>query len=364
MGSLYVIASVFLFLYSYTQVDLSLTLSRMSVFQTLEKTFQYVGWYQRPLATALFILLVVLFFSLYWAALRRKNLQIWKIIIPMAVILLFSYPAFSYDIFNYMFDAKTVLVYHKLPYSVIPLAFSGVEPWLSFMRWTHIPSVFSPFWILLTLPFYLLGFGYFLGILWSFKLLAVVAYLATSFFIYKILADLDREHAVRGVAVFALNPLVIFESLVSAHNDIVMMAFAMGSYYAYIHRKRLASFVVLSASIATKIMTVSLVPVFLAGWQRTWALGATLIGFVAFLLVTGREIQPWYMIWFLPWVALLPRAKRLTMISIGVSMGFLLRYAPYLYTGGYNPPVPAVEAWLVIIPTALAVGFLFGKKLL
>jgi len=350
MVKLYVVASFLLFLFSYTQVDLSLTLSRNSIFQTIEKSFQYVGFYQRPLSTALFITLVLIFFILYVLAIKIKKLPIWKIIIPVSIILVFSYPAFSYDIFNYMFDAKTVLVYHKLPYAVLPLEFSGVEPWLSFMHWTHIPSVFMPFWILLSLPAYLLGFGYFLGILWSFKAVMAAAYLVTAWYIWKILSDLDPEHAVRGTAIFALNPLVIFETLVSGHFDMVMMAFAVVSFYYYLHKKRLFSFVLLSMSAATKIMTISLIPLFLLGWQRVLTPLFMLAGSAAFILITGREILPWYLLWFIPWYALLPRRKWLTTLGTAASLGFLLSYAPFLYFGDYNPPVPTLKLWLTLTP--------------
>lgn len=257
--------------------------------------------------------------------------------------------------------AKTVLVYHKIPYTVIPLQFTGVEPWLSFMHWTHIPSVFSPFWILLTLPFYLLGFGYFLGIMWSFKLIAALGYIAASWCIWKILTRLDPGNAVRGTAIFALNPLVIFESLVSGHNDIVMMALAVGAFYLYLQKKSLLSFVLLASSAATKVMTISLVPLFILGWRRTWALIGMIVGFVGFLVLTRREIQPWYMIWFIPWIALLPRLKWLTVIGIGLSLGYTLRYVPFLYTGGYAAPVPLIENWVVIVPALLSLLWAFAR---
>src|SRR5690349_15534332 len=88
-----------LFLFSYTQVDLSLTLSQSSIIQTIEKGFQYVGYYQRPLATALFCGLLVLLFALYagtiMVSIRQKitQSQMWKIVLAISGILLFSYPA-------------------------------------------------------------------------------------------------------------------------------------------------------------------------------------------------------------------------------------------------------------------------------
>jgi hypothetical protein len=261
-----------------------------------------------------------------------------------------------------MFDAKTVLVYHKIPYMVSPLQFSGVEPWLSFMHWTHIPSTFMPFWITLSLPAYLLGFGYFLGILWSFKAFMAAAYLVTAWFIWKILNRLEPGQALRGAAIFALNPLVIFETLVSGHFDIVMMAFAVVSFFFYLQKKRLLSFIFLSFSAATKIMTISLLPLFLAGWQRKWSIAATAAGFAAFIFITKREILPWYLIWFIPWYALTPKIKWLTTLGTGASLGFLLSYAPFLYYGDYNPPVPALKSWIILTPIVLSICLVVMHK--
>lgn len=364
---LWIGAAALLFLYSYTQVDLSLTLSRLSIYQTVEKFFQHIGYYQRPLSTGIFAGLVVIFFGLYeWtlSGIRLGTLTLhglWRIVVGVAVILIFSYPAFSYDIFNYMFDAKTVLVYHKIPYMVRPLQFAGVEPWLSFMHWTHIPSTFMPFWILLTLPAYLAGMGYFLGILWSFKALMVAGYMVTSLFIWKILKKLDPDHAVYGMAIFALNPLVIFETLVSGHYDVVMMAFAVISFYLYIQKKRLLSFVFLAFSAATKIMTITLVPLFVAGWQRKWSIVVTTVGFAIFIFITKREILPWYMIWFIPWYALVPRTAWLKTLGTAISLGYLLSYAPFLYFGDYNPPVPTVKMWLTLTPIAMSLLWIIAK---
>ncbi len=360
----YFFGAIALFLFSYTQVDLSLTLSRSSIYQTIEKVFQHIGYYNRPLATGIFVGLVALFFAFYYWALRAKLAapEFRNIVLAVSVILIFSYPAFSYDIFNYMFDAKTVLVYHKIPYSVIPLQFSGVEPWLSFMHWTHIPSTFMPFWILISLPAYILGFGYFLAILWSFKALMAAGYIVTTWFIWKILSKLDSGQAVRGAAVFALNPLVIFETLVSGHYDIIMMAFAMISFFLYHNKKRLLSFVFLAFSVATKIMTITLIPLFLVGWQRKWSIWLMAVGFIFFIFITKREILPWYLIWFIPWYSLTPKIKWLTMAGSGASLGFLLSYAPFLYFGDYNPPVPMLKLWITTIPVIISliwIGYRF-----
>ncbi|MCX6792159.1 MAG: glycosyltransferase 87 family protein [Candidatus Gottesmanbacteria bacterium] len=364
----YSLASIALFLFSYTQVDLSLTLSRVNIYQFLEKGFQYIGYFDRPISTTLYLILVVVFFLLYGfflTAVRKKTVSVsmfWRTVGIMTAILIFSYPAFSYDFFNYMFTAKTVLLYHKNPYTVIPLQFTGVEPWLSFMHWTHLPSAYTPFWILLTLPAYLLGFGYFLVIMWNIKMLVAAAYIITIIYIGKILAKLEPERKLMGMAIFAFNPLVIFETLVSGHNDMVMMAIVMIAYYLYLQKKRWASFFALSLSVAAKLMTIFIIPVFFVGWQRKLALWAMIIGFL--LVASQREILGWYVVWLVPFYALLPSLEWALTVGTGLSLGLLLTYAPFLYMGNYDPPVQTLKFWAIVIPVILSLIWIGVRNLI
>ncbi len=362
----YSAAAVLLFLFSFTQVDLSLTISQVGILQSIEKLFQYVGFYARPWATAWYVGLLIVYFSLYAFAIsqarkgRLAQETVWRIAIILSVLLLFSYPAFSYDIFNYMFTAKTVLVYHKNPYTVVPLDFRGVEPWLSFMRWTHLPSAYTPFWIILSLPFYLLGLGYFLPTLWSMKGIAVFSYLGVVWLTQKILAKTDPKQINVGMAIVALNPLIIFETLVSGHNDIVMMLFAVWSIWASVSGQTLQSFALMALATGTKLMTLFALPVVLFGYRPLWFLIAMCMGLLA--VITQREILPWYLVWIVPFVGLLPRNRRITLVTGAASLGLLLIYAPYFYFGHWNDPVPLIKFWGMIVPLGLAGIVLLAKK--
>ena len=353
-----IINSFGLFLYSYTQVDLNLTLSRISVWQTIQKAFQSIGYFHRPVSLVLFLgILFLLFFwyglTLYFISKKKLGAtHIWIMIFCMTGILIFAYPAFSYDLFNHMFTAKTVLLYQKNPYEVTPLQFTGFESWLTFMHWTHVVSIYSPLWIVMTLVPYLFGFGYFLWILWNFKLLIAAFYALTCYSILNILQREDDSLALSGMAMFAFNPLVIIESLVSAHNDSVMMGCAVFALYLFTRQRTVLSFFTLSASIAMKLISVFLIPIYLFGKVRWLPLVLMATGTFGFLLFTKREVMPWYFLWTLPFIALYPRKKWLIALTFGISLGLLLRYAPYLYYGHWNDPVPLIKLWVTGVPIA------------
>lgn len=355
----YIVVSVVLTLFSYTQVDLNLTLSQAGIIQTLQKAFQQIGFFNRPLATVLYIALFgSLFFLQYICidAITEKKLsikEIWKIVFFVFCILFFSYPAaFSYDFFNYMFTAKTVLLYGQNPYEVTPLAFSGVDPWLTFMRWTHLPSAYTPLWIILTFVPYLAGLGYFVFVLFSLKLLVASFYLLACVMIYKIAEPSEKNYS---LALFALNPLIIIESLVSAHNDIVMMALALVAFWFVHSGKTVNALGFLGLSIATKLMTIMLLPML---WIKDRRVMLTLMVIGLLAVILRREFLPWYLVWIVPFTALLPTKKWLQILVGAVSMGLLLRYAPYFYFGDYHVPTQTwrtVLFWVPILPSVLLV---------
>ncbi len=361
--------SLALFLYSYTQVDLNLTLSTVNIWQHIQKAFQYIGYYQRTFSTVIYLCILVLLYSLYGVVLRKIRTGavtvhgLWKIVFCICLVLVLSYPAFSYDMFNYMFTAKTVLVYHKNPYEVMPMQFASIDPWVGVMRWIHLPSAYTPLWIALSLPAYFFGFGTFLLILWNLKIAAAVFYLLAVKGIYTVLKNVEPDNALVGMAVFALNPLIIIESLVSGHNDIIMMAIAIWSMVFFIRKKQyVLSWFLLALSVGMKLMTIFLIPSFALRWKRSIALAGMALGFV--LVILNREVLPWYFVWIMPFVALMPRRGNITMVAGAFSLGLLLRYAPFLYYGHWNDPVPTIKWWVATLPIlASCLIVLFQSKL-
>jgi hypothetical protein len=355
----YIIAAVLLLLFSYTQVDLNLTLSQVNMWQSIQKAFQYIGYYLRPLATALYVAILVLLFTMYGALLAHTKKHptdfktLWKLIFIVTGILVFSYPAaFSYDFFNYMFTAKTVLVYRQNPYAVTPLQFAAIDPWTNFMRWTHLPSAYTPLWIGMSLVPYVAGLGYFILVLFAMKFMIAGFYLLAAFALSK------ATKSAHALAFFALNPLILIESLVSGHNDIVLVAFVLVAVYLY-KRDAYGSWFFLGLSIAAKLMTLVLVPIFWLKKNTTWMLIAMVLGLGVVLL--RREFLPWYWVWILPFIALTIERFKLTKAATIVSLGLLVSYAPFVYFGEYSTVEQLWKTSLIWGSVGLgSLMFLFG----
>ena len=372
----YIITLLALFLYSYTQIDLSLTFSRIEFLRHLVKSFQYIGYFNRPLSAFLYIFIIISLLSFYICFLimtLKKQIDkktLWKLILATTIILSFSYNAFSYDLFNYMFDAKIITHYHQNPYLHKALDFPG-DPMLSFMHWTHRTYPYGPIWLLLTTPLSFLGANLFIPTFFLFKTLMAASFLGTAYYIGKILQKISPSHALLGVAFFSLNPLVIIESLVSGHLDIIMIFFATFALYKLLNKKYILSLILLAISIGIKFMTAALIPIFLLIiilQQKNKKIHWDLILSLALLFMTATVIyashlsnfQPWYLLDIIFLAALLPYRFFITIPFIIIPIFALFNYLPFLYLGNWNPPVPQIISGLNIFSYTASLLFLFG----
>lgn len=372
-----------LFLYSFTQVDLSLTLSKLSIYQTTEKYFQHVGYFQRPLSAGIYISIIFLLFVFYFLFLSfaKKNLisrkQLWIVIIASASVLTFSYNAFSYDLFNYIFDAKIVTHYGQSPYLHKALDYSG-DPMLSFMRWTHRVYPYGPLWLGLTVPLSFAGLNVFLPTFFMFKALMSLSFVGTAYFIEKILGKVSSRYKLEGLVFFALNPLIVVESLVSSHNDIAMLFFAVFALYLLLFKFYIRAFILLIISIGVKFATGFILPVFLAvlvlnKLKKNITAESIIVWICVFMAAAvvvasfRTNFQPWYLLYVLPFAALLPNKYYIFIPTVILSFTSLISYLPFLYVGNWDPPVPAYLLYVLVgglVISAISVlGFKFKNLL-
>jgi hypothetical protein len=354
----YFFVVVSLFLYSFTQVDLSLTLSRASIWQDIQKSFQYLGFFQRPLSAMLFSAILFLLFLFYgiFLFLTHKNLltkkQSWILVIGTTVILALSYNAFSYDLFNYIFDAKILTHYAQNPFLHKPSDFAN-DPMLNFMRWTHRLYPYGPSWLMLTVPLSFIGMNYFLPTLIMYKLLNAGFFLGLCYLIFKTSEKIFPKNAVFNLVFFALNPLVIIESLVSSHNEIPMMFFTILAIYLFINKRNTWSVLSYLFSVGIKYATLVLFPVYLAlfyfkkikkeiPWEKIFLAGIVL-SLVSVVIASVRTtFQPWYLLYFLPFAALIAKKNYVFIPTVLLSLLAASIYIPYVLLSDYDKGYPAV----------------------
>lgn len=363
-----------LVVYSYSQIDLNLTLFSNPAFLHFQSIFIQLGYYNRPLSTFIFCSLLfglsVFYISfLRLCAARKIPLNhVWKIIICSYTVLLFSYPAFSHDIFNYLFDARIVTKYQLSPYYFTALDFPN-DTWIRFMHWTHRLYPYGPLWLALTLLPSYLGLGKFVFTLFLFKLLFYVSTLGSAWTIVKIASCKKSGNLSLPLIFFSLNPLILIEGLVSSHNEISMFFFTILGFLLLLKSKRIYSILLFLVGFGIKFLPIIFIPfVFI---KKSWLEHRYFFGVLAVLsiiitipLVLFREPYAWYYIPFIGFASL-ARVRLLKIAGIGLSAGLLLRYAPYLYYGDYHDPVPVLQAILLVVPIVISViiFILFRKKI-
>lgn len=360
-----------LFLYSFTQVDLGLTMTRASFFTDIQRGFQNIGYFNRPLSASIYVLILLGLFLTYGVfiySVKKKLIKIrllWKIIVSTSIILAFSYSAFSYDIFNYIFDSKIFTHYNLNPYLYKPLDFP-TDPMLSFMHWTHRTYPYGPIWLGITIPFSYLGLNFFLPTFFLFKVLAGISYLGTIYAISRIMRKISPENEMLAIAFFAFNPLVLIESLVSGHNDIVMMCLGMFSILFLVTKRYLIGLLFLLLSVGTKYATGFLLPLYgiivlferkkvPVKYQQIFPIFVIAMLCAVIAASMRTTFQPWYLLFVIPVASLIAQKYYVIIPTVVLSLVALLNYSPYLYLGNWDKPVPTILNTLNISGVLLSV---------
>ncbi len=363
----YFVFLIFVAICSYLFID-----PNFSYLQNIYSGFSYKHRLETTIIYILTVFLSFLFYFLFLKYIKNNYFSSKKfglIILITALILLFSYPAMlSYDIFNYIATSKVLFFYQENPYIIMPIEFVG-DPLLSFTHAANKIALYGPSWILMSgIPF-LFGFSNFILILFNFKLLISLFYIGTIFLIWKM------TNRLVSIGLFAFNPLVVLETLVSGHNDIVMIFFALLSFILLMKNKIKLSVLFFLLSVFIKYATIVLLPIFVyvffkklknesINWGKVYFYSALAMFFGFLMSPLREEIYPWYAIWFLSFSFLIPQRKFLLAISISLSLGLLLRYIPFMLTGIYDDKTSIIKTILTFIfPLGVVFFYLFKEKL-
>ncbi len=358
------------------------------------QTWMWSTFYsQRNLITGLFLLLVVALFALFLLIVKKerflslKNFALaWVIVITP---LLFSFNALSFDVFNYLFNAKMVAVYQANPHQKVALDFS-FDPWTRFMHNTHTAAPYGYGWTAISLLPYYLGMEKFTPA-WMlsriFNLLVMVAFLLLVIALQK---KVTEKNNWQKIALFFFNPLVLIELISNMHNDLWMMLPALGAIYCLYQTPKdkiknawpkisriLASILLLCLSFSIKFATVALMPVFLFLFfdffkkeKSSWWIKikpfifdlAAILMFLPLLTVRSQFFHPWYLLWSLAFMPFI-KTKVVRFSLLVLSFSSLLRYIPVLLANGFETYTLLYQQIITFVPLLLYLSFYLGRFL-
>jgi len=155
------------------------------------------------------------------------------LVVGAHALLLFVPLLFSNDVYSYAYYGRIAAIYGGNPYVQTPLDHSGDLLWNYVgARWVDTPAVYGPAWTSLSaamsrvLPTPVDHVD-------AYRFLAIAASLATCAVIVWTVRKVWPERTAFALVAFGANPVVLFHSVASGHNDI-LVALAIASAFALV----------------------------------------------------------------------------------------------------------------------------------
>lgn len=393
----YFIFFVLLAWWSWTLTAPNLILSSWPPYWQWQQWLWQNFYSNRQFISQFYLLTLIGFFLAFLFLLAQQKFATVKhfllTFVLLSLPLLFSFNALSFDVFNYLFNAKMVAVYQANPHQQVALDFSS-DPWTRFMHNTHTAAPYGYGWTGISLvPFYT-SFGKFLPAWFSFRLLNFILLIAAFFVIFAGQKKVFGKNNWSTLALFFFNPLVLIELIMNMHNDLWMMLpalFALLLLYPQEKNQQffpvkitniLLSFSLLAFSISIKYASIILVPFwlfllllpFLAKIKTKLQFlfqflyhylfdFASVFMFLPLLSARSQLFHPWYLIWsliFLPFV----KNKIIQTSLIVLSFSSLLRYLPYLQENGYNDYTLFYQQLISLVPVLIYLLGCYARKVI
>ena len=190
-----------------------------------------------------------------------KQIMIFTAIV--AILFAIIIPVTSSDVYSYIASGWIDSHYGENPYYIATNQITNAseegardEMFFKVARcWREEPVVYGPAWIIICKGLTLLSFGDINIALISFKIASVLALMACTLLIYKI------TNKKLFTTLFALNPLVLFETIANVHNDIFLVLFVLLSLYMVVKKKNLfVGVLFLAIATAIKYLSILLLP--------------------------------------------------------------------------------------------------------
>ncbi len=271
------------------------------------------------LLLALFVLafILVLFASRVGTKVARerltskdRSLLFWSVCLltgVFGVIFIFAPAVMSQDIFLYATYGRLASFYNVNPYVVSPTAYT-TDIFHIFLVNKGL-GVAHSLWIDMTLPVVLVARESVANILFGFRLLGLVSYMANAMLIWIILSKLKPEMRISGMILFAWNPLVLLVGVSEAHYEIVVITFLLLGVLFFQRRSFLLSWVFVLLATLLNVFCLLLLPFFLKLlWKETrimrgrrrflWWLALTSLSAVIVVLAFAPYSREWGLLGF------------------------------------------------------------------
>jgi Glycosyltransferase family 87 len=160
---------------------------------------------------------------------------------------------FSRDVYSYAMYGRIAGVYHGNPYVLTPVDFPR-DAVFRFVgeKWADTPAVYGPGFTLLSaaLTRWIASLSELVS---AFRLIAAAASLATVGISIWLARRIRPDRAAFAGAIVGLNPVVLFQSVASGHNDVLVMLAVAGALALVVAERRLFATAVLALGVLVKV---------------------------------------------------------------------------------------------------------------
>lgn len=210
-----------------------------------------------------------------WQAPERRALQrlVWLGAVLMTLVLLWSYPVTSTDLFDYIFRARMTVNYDANPYLALPNQFKS-DPLYRYIGWPNAPSAYGPLWEMVSWLLAWLGGSALLPTVLLYKALAAAAFLLCG----AIIQAMPHEPQLKllGSYIWLWNPLAVWEFAAIGHNDGFLILALLLAVYAAQHQHFGLAVLALVGGALFKFLPVIFIPLVMLAWLRRVEDGAWL----------------------------------------------------------------------------------------
>lgn len=222
--------------------------------------------YELYINAIIYVVLFSILFLMYFKILKninkifKTNKKMFLYIIVISVLFTIIIPTTSLDVYSYIGNGWVDSNYNENPYYTSVQDVwnkNGPDEMLGKVArcWRNEPVVYGPVWSVICKILTSFSFGNITASLYIFKIVTLLVFLASTYLIYKI------TNKKIFVAIFALNPFILFEFLSNVHNDIFLVFFILLGIYFIKNRKNVfLSVACIAISTGIKYLSVLLLP--------------------------------------------------------------------------------------------------------
>ena len=215
------------------------------------------------------------------------------------LMLLPMYPADAADIYDNIIRGRMSAIYGLNPLKNTPNDIKQ-DIFYPFTAWRNVPSAYGPAWEMLAqITDQVVNTSNRTRNVIAFKLVSIAGYALSALLIALTLHKIAPRRVLVGLYLWMWNPLVVYMTAASGHNDTVMVACMLAAIYLASRRWYVAGTLAVILGTLVKFIPVFLLPLIVVaayralGWRR-WLRYLLVSGGLGALLIVGAYAPYWH----------------------------------------------------------------------